>query len=266
MSAPGAPAPATLARPRSSVLRTLFLLGAGLVVLVLLGLGSWQVQRLSWKLDLIERIEQRVHADPVDAPGPSRWADITPAQDEYRHLRLQGRWLHQHSSLVQAVTKLGPGFWVMTPLRLSGGALDGQVVWVNRGFVTQAPAVRTNDEELRTVTGLLRLSEPGGGFLRHNDPAAQRWFSRDVAALSAAHGLRDVAPYFVDADAATSPLAGQSASLAHDAPLTEPVGGLTVLKFQNNHLVYALTWYALALMVIAAVAWVWRQDRRSVSA
>ncbi|MDD0837438.1 SURF1 family protein [Curvibacter sp. HBC61] len=255
-----------MARSRSSVLRALFLLGAGLVVLVLLGLGTWQVQRLSWKLDLIERVEQRVHAAPVAPPAPARWADINAANDEYRHLRLQGRWLHQHSSLVQAVTKLGPGFWVMTPLRLSGAALDGQVVWVNRGFVTQAPGPRAPDDQDTTVTGLLRLSEPGGGFLRRNDPAAQRWFSRDVQALSAAHGLQGVAPYFVDADAATSPLAGQSGALAHDAPLTDPVGGLTVLHFQNNHLVYALTWYALALMVIAAVWWVWRQDRRGASA
>ncbi|MDD0809940.1 SURF1 family protein [Curvibacter sp. RS43] len=251
-----------MARPRSSVLRALFLLGAGLVFLGLLALGTWQVQRLGWKLALIERVEQRAHAAPEAPPSQDRWPSITAASDEYRHLRLQGQWLHQQQSLVQAVTKLGPGFWVMTPLRLSGGELDGTLVLVNRGFVTQAPPAKPNDSQLSTVTGLLRLSEPNGGFLRRNDPAAQRWFSRDVAAIAAAHHLSPMAPYFVDADAAPAPLAGQSSALAHDAPLTEPVGGLTVLHFQNSHLVYALTWYALALMVLAAVWWVWRQDRR----
>jgi surfeit locus 1 family protein len=86
-----------------------------------------------------------------------------------------------------------------------------------------------------TVTGLLRLTEPHGAFLRSNDPAADRWYSRDIAAIAADRGLGKVAPYFIDADA---------------APGSEglPIGGLTVLTFPNNHLVYAFTWAALALL------------------
>ena len=99
-----------------------------------------------------------------------------------------------------------------------------------------------------TVTGLLRITEPGGMLLRSNDPAAERWFSRDVEAIAAARGLTDVAPYFIDADAAS------------DGP-GWPVGGLTVIKFHNNHLVYALTWYGLALMVAVGTVYVIRQSR-----
>ena len=79
-----------------------------------------------------------------------------------------------------------------------------------------------------TVTGLLRMSEPGGAFLRANDPASDRWFSRDVAAIAASRGLDKVAPYFIDAERAP----GESGL---------PVAGLTVIAFSNNHLVYALT-------------------------
>ncbi|PMW08503.1 Surfeit locus 1 family protein, partial [Pseudomonas sp. GW456-11-11-14-TSB2] len=86
-----------------------------------------------------------------------------------------------------------------------------------------------------TVTGLLRLTEPKGAFLRYNDPGTNRWYSRDVSAISTARGLGPVAPYFIDADA------GPAA--------TAPVGGLTVERFTNNHLVYGLTWFALAVMV-----------------
>ena len=96
------------------------------------------------------------------------------------------------------------------------------------------------------VTGLLRMTEPGGAFLRSNDPAADRWFSRDVAAIAAAKGLADVAPYFIDADATPNP-----GGL--------PIGGLTVVAFRNSHLVYALTWYALAAMSAAAAWRVWRR-------
>ena len=93
---------------------------------------------------------------------------------------------------------------------------------------------------------LLRVTEPGGGFLRSNDPAGDRWYSRDVAAIAAARGVTEAAPYFIDAEA--SPAGGY------------PVGGLTVLKFRNNHLVYALTWFALDLMLIAAAAYVARSE------
>jgi surfeit locus 1 family protein len=99
------------------------------------------------------------------------------------------------------------------------------------------------------VTGLLRLTEPKGGFLRANDPAADRWYSRDVEAMAAARGLTDTAPYFIDADATPNP-----GGL--------PVGGLTVVAFRNSHLVYALTWFALALMLAALTVRVAREELR----
>jgi surfeit locus 1 family protein len=91
------------------------------------------------------------------------------------------------------------------------------------------------------VTGLLRLSEPGGGFLRPNDPRSDRWYSRDVAAIAASRGLDRVAPYFIDLERAPD-----------EAGL--PIGGLTVVTFPNNHLVYAVTWGILALMAAAGTA------------
>ncbi|WLS04394.1 SURF1 family protein [Shinella oryzae] len=216
--------------PRACRVLTAFLV---LLVAVFVGLGTWQVQRLFWKLDLIARVDARVHAAPVPAPAGA----VEAAADEYRHVTATGLFEHDKTVLVQAVTERGAGFWVMTPLRADGA----RTILVNRGFV---PADRSGADarlgsELAagpvTVTGLLRISEPGGGFLRANDPAADRWFSRDVAAIAAAKGLENVAPYFIDADATPNP-----GGL--------PVGGLTVVTFRNSHLVYALTWYALAVM------------------
>ena len=67
-----------------------------------------------------------------------------------------------------------------------------------------------------------------------------------------------VAPYFIDADAASA----AAANLPVPGETAVPVGGLTVVSFVNNHLVYALTWYGLALMVVAAAVWVVRDARR----
>ncbi len=96
-----------------------------------------------------------------------------------------------------------------------------------------------------TVTGLLRLSEPKGGFLRSNDPAAGRWYSRDVEAIARDKSLGDTEPYFIDADATANP-GGY------------PVGGLTVVQFRNSHLSYAITWFALALLALGAAVYCWR--------
>lgn len=232
-----APDPSPGSDPAPSLLRrVVFGLGAAVVFVTLVGLGTWQVQRRAWKLDLIARTDARVHASPVEAPGPAAWAAIGP-QDAYRHVRLSGRFLNDRETLVQAVTDDGAGFWVLTPLRRP----DGTLVLVNRGFVPGSrkdPATREAGQLSGPVqvTGLLRLTEPGGAFLRSNDPAGERWYSRDVAAIAAARGLSDVAPYFVDADATPNP-----GGL--------PVGGLTVVSFPNNHLVYAITWYGLAAML-----------------
>ncbi len=214
----------------------------------LVALGTWQLYRLQWKLALIERVDQRVHAAPVPAPDPARWPAITAESDEYRHVRLSGTFLYKLSTKVQASTELGSGYWLLTPLREA----DGNVVLVNRGFIrTNAPVRAPEDaRQVSTVTGLLRISEPGGGFLRDNNPATDRWYSRDVRAIAAARGLTHVAPYFVDADA------GQETGPA------APVGGLTVIAFHNNHLLYALTWYALALMVAGASLLVAREERK----
>jgi surfeit locus 1 family protein len=217
-------------------------------------LGTWQVHRRAWKLDLIARVDHRVHAPPTAAPGPSQWPQVTAEADEYRHVSLHGVFLHDRQTLVWASTDEGSGYWVLTPLRQA----DGSIVLVNRGFVPpgwcgqdgRCTAGATGET---AVIGLLRMSEPHA-FLRHNDPVHGRWYARDVQAIAAARGLRDVAPYFVDQDAA--------AAGASDRGTQWPAGGLTVISFPNNHLVYLITWYILALMVAVAAVCMGRAEYR----
>lgn len=226
--------------PRRALLA---LAGLGLVG-SFLALGTWQIQRRAWKLDLIARVDARIRAEPVAPPPPAAWERLDPQAIEYRRVRVIGRFEHDRSALVQALTERGAGFWVLTPLVQA----DGTTVLVNRGFVPGDRKDRSEPPGAVTVTGLLRLSEPGGGFLRRNDPASDRWYSRDVAAIAAARALCDVAPFFIDADAAPNPGGF-------------PVGGLTVVAFRNDHLVYALTWYTLALMSAGAVIYALRRPR-----
>ena len=215
-------------------------------VAALVALGVWQLERRAWKHALIAQVNARLAAPPVAAPGPAGWPAITK-ETAYTRLSARGVYRRHADTLVQAVTDLGPGYWVMTPMDTGGG----WVLLVNRGFVTQDmkgdPASWAPPAGAVTVTGLLRVSEPGGGFLRSNDPAAGRWYSRDVAAIAAARRLGPTAPYFVDADRGSQP--------------GWPRGGLTVVRFSDNHLVYALTWFALAAGLAWVTLWlaVWRK-------
>ena len=237
-------------RPRSLRALVLLALIALSATAGLAGLGIWQVERRAWKLDLIARVDRRVHAAPSAAPGPAAWPAIGAENDEYRHVRVGGRFLAGADTLVKAVTERGGGYWVMTPFRTDGGF----TVLVNRGFVPADAAEHVPPSGATVVTGLLRITEPGGAFLHRNDPAAGRWYSRDVGAIAAKDGLSQAAPYFIDADAGGDVAGG-------------PVGGLTVIAFPNNHLVYALTWFGLAAMtlgwgiVLARDEWRLRRSR-----
>lgn len=237
--------------PRSKAAAALLAAFGALFFASFLSLGTWQLERRTWKHELVARVDQRVGAAAVAAPGPADWPALTAANAEYRHVSLTGRFQHAQQTLVQAVTRLGSGFWVLTPLRTA----DGMTVLVNRGFVpSEARAAVLGEAGEVTVTGLLRITEPGGGFLRQNDATAGQWFSRDVAAIASARGLSRVAPYFVDAAAASPTSATNALAVPADAAAGVPVGGLTVIAFPDHHLVYALTWYALAFMVLGG-AW-----------
>ena len=232
-------------RRRSTGFLILFSMAAALAVAGLASLGLWQVHRLAWKRDLIAKVESRVHAAPV--PAPSSASD----KDAYTRVIATGHFLHDRATFVQASTVRGAGFWVLTPLMTDRGF----TLLVNRGFIPpDARSIYSRPDGQVRITGLMRLSEPGGGFLRSNDPQASRWYSRDVAAIAVARQLRaPVANYFIDAE-------------RNGPPASLPIGGLTVLTFPNSHLSYALTWFTLAAMAAGAYIFVMRhewKERRS---
>ncbi|MEM9838611.1 MAG: SURF1 family protein [Pseudomonadota bacterium] len=206
---------------------------AGLIFIVLISLGNWQVRRLAWKLDLIESVNARAFGEAQALPPGN-----TPI-DEITFLRVEtvGTFDHGASRKVKAVTELGPGYWLMTPLS-TGDA----VVWVNRGFVPTGTTAEdwTNPEGRVEVRGLVRSTEPNGTILEKNDPDKDRWYSRDVDALSNHVSVKGALPYFIDAEAS-----GET---------SWPRGGLTRTSFSNTHLAYAITWYGMAALLFAAVA------------
>ncbi|WP_443970652.1 SURF1 family protein [Sphingobium sp. CR28] len=215
---------------RGAIAAALLAMAAGFVAL-----GIWQIERRAWKHALIAAVDARIHRTPAPPPKPAQWPQVSAERDAYRHVRVTGRYRPEGETRVRAVSDLGAGYWVMTPL-----TTRNFTVLVNRGFVAQGAHALPAPEGVVAVSGLLRISEPDGGFLRRNNPASGNWYSRDVTAIAQAQRLSNVAPYFIDAEAR--------------ADSDYPVGGLTVVHFPDNHMVYALTWFALAVMSLGG-AW-----------
>lgn len=221
--------------PRRPLWVDALILGFAFVVFVtMVGLGNWQVQRLAWKQDLIAAVDARAFAAEIPAPtGP-----VTEEGDEYTRVEITGTFDYAQTRRVKAVTDLGLGNWLMTPLDTGD-----RVLWINRGFIP-LNFDGSLDEPAGTqrVTGLLRITEPEGTLLESNDPVADRWVARDVEQLSQVAGV-EAGAYFIDADHL-------------GAVGTWPRGGLTIISFRNNHLSYALTWYAMAALFAAGMAYV----------
>jgi surfeit locus 1 family protein len=217
---------------------------------VLIGLGSWQMQRRDWKLGLIERIEQRSHGEAI---SPTMARDLWQrSQDvEYYRVLLVGRFLHEHERHLYTIDQGKAGWRVITPL-VTGG---GDVVLVDRGYVPDElkdPAARAAGQIAETVelVGLARAPGVPGWFTPENDPARNRWFWRDVQGMVAgmpADQAGRAAPFMVEAE-------------AEAVPGGWPRGGATRLVLSNRHLEYALTWYSLAF-ILAIMAFFFRRGR-----
>jgi surfeit locus 1 family protein len=227
---------------------------------ILCGLGTWQLQRLGWKQDLIARVESRTELPPVPAPGPATWPDIDFGELDYRPVTVAGTFrhdleVHAYAALADPNGPVGgQGFFVLTPLETE----DGWTVIVNRGFVPEAGKEAATRAEgqiggLVEVAGLLRPPQGRNAFTPADDRVANIWFTRDPAAIGEALGLGpNLAPYYIDA------------FFDPDLPGGLPQGGETELVFSNNHLQYAITWYglALALAVIVVLRLRAGRDRR----
>ncbi len=216
-------------------------LTTALALAVLVAMGGWQLERLEWKRGLIAEMTQRM-AGPAIALPP---APVDVAALRYRPIRIQGRFRHDRELYLEARSHQGrAGLHLVTPLALD----DGRVVLVDRGWVPperRRPETRPEGQVAGPVslTATLRTGGwKGYDFLRpENDPAGNAWVWMDLPRMAESlrlGGLDGVASgYYLVAGAAANP-----GGL--------PIGRAPGVELVNNHLGYAITWYALALVLL----------------
>ena len=209
-------------------------------LIILLMLGTWQVQRLEWKNQLIHDFEIRATADAVGLPVGSIAPDM-----EFRRLSLTGSFDHDREIFMTGRTYEGnAGFHIVTPFTLT----DGRIILINRGWVSESYRDKTKRtfsliEGETTVTAILRFPATKGYFVPENEPENGFWFTLVPAQIVSHLGLGDAAETGIYA-----------AALRTSEKISLPIGARTETNLRNSHLGYAITWYGIACALIGVYA------------
>jgi len=218
---------------RPTLWPTLFTVPA---LVALVALGTWQIQRLHWKQDLISKLQTRSVGEAV-AP-PSEGADL--AAFEFQRVAVKGSFQHDRELyLIGRALNGKPGIHILTPLAPEDGSTP---ILVDRGwapFEGRDAATRTGGQVTGPVTveGIVRLQKPPGWFTPDNEPANNTWYFVDIGGMGEVAGVSMRPGYYIVADKL-------------DLPGGLPKGGQWRLDLRNDHLQYALTWYSLALALL----------------
>ncbi|KAM3600036.1 uncharacterized protein V6R79_016166 [Siganus canaliculatus] len=215
------------------------------------GLGTWQVKRREWKMQLIDELRRLTTAEPIPLPlDPHELKNL-----EYRRVKVRGNYDHAQELYILPRSPVDPekeareagqlsssgetGANVVTPFHCTD---LGITILVNRGYVPKQkirPETRMKGqvEGEVEVIGVVRLTETRKPFVPNNDVQRNRWHFRDLEAMSSVTGAE---PIFIDADFGSTIPGG-------------PIGGQTRVTLRNEHMQYIVTWYGLC----AATSYMW---------
>jgi len=201
-----------------------------IMTVILVGLGVWQLQRLTWKENLIATVSGHMTAAPISLDEALR---LSADEVQYRKVWLSGHFDNGKESFVFTTDVNGdPVYHVLTPFITA----DGRTLMVDRGEIPadlMPPHRRVSIEGQTRVTGVWRVPDGPGLFTPKPDAPRNVWYARDLKGMMAAKAITLAAPVVIEADATPNPGGW-------------PKGGQTVVDFPNNHLSYALTWFGLA--------------------
>jgi len=208
-------------------------------VAILIGLGSWQLERRVWKEGILAHIREEIVKPPepldITAPGAAR--------QNYHSVRVTGRLTGREIRVLVGVDGRGPGFRVIARLDTDKGP-----ILVDMGFLPDRLKANPPLRGRVDVVGNILWPDEYDWFTPEPDLKANIWFSRDLPRMAA---YLDARPLLVVARSVTPP--------QPDIMLL-PVDASGI---PNNHLNYAITWFLLAIGWLGmTVYWLWRIRRR----
>jgi surfeit locus 1 family protein len=210
-------------------------------VAVLLSLGVWQMQRLSWKEAVLADIDVRIVAVPVALPETP-----DPERDRYLPVVATGQILAEELDVLVSIKHVGPGFRVISPFLTE----DGRRIMVDRGFVSEIDKDTARPAIQVTLIGNLHWPNEVDGFTPAPDLGRNIWFARDVDAMATA--------------LETEPLLLILRETSENDPSVSPLP-VTTVGISNDHLNYAITWFSLAALWLGMTLYLlWRIRQRTI--
>jgi surfeit locus 1 family protein len=207
---------------------------------VLVGLGVWQLQRLAWKEAVLEDIENRIYAVPVEVP-----ANPDPERDRYLPVHVSGQTGPRELKVLVSTHQQGAGFRIITALDTD----DGRRLLLDRGFVPDEARTDVRPPTDVTITGNLHWPEERDRFTPDNDPEGNWWYARDVNVMAAELGTEPVM------------IVSRLETGGDPSIMRLPID---TSHIPNDHLGYAVTWFGLAIVWLGmTLLWLRRIARRN---
>ena len=205
----------------------LFQLFVILFVTIFCALGSWQLYRLQWKLELISEIAFGLNSSPIEFSNSTN--------RNYQRVSVKGKFNFDQQIYLYSLNDNGkPGFDVVTPFRTN----KNENVLINRGWINKElkgnPNINLEAESQKRITGLLRKIYKPNIFKPDNDLKNNVWFSIN---------LEDIKEF-------TGEQYSEFVIFLEDNQAKIPLPKKITIDVPNNHLKYAITWYAISISII----------------
>ena len=191
-------------------------------ILVFLSLGSWQIIRLNWKIDLINSIEESLKSDPVEFNG------IGPIN--FKKVRFEGILDNSKIIYLYSLNENGePGFDIVNPI-----SINNKSYLINRGWVPRDFKSKKYISNESKFEGVLKLKSSFNYFKPDNDVNKNYWFTLNDEDLLTYTG-KEFSPFIINNISEQEGI----------YPKSKQIGA----NISNNHLKYALTWFSLAVSI-----------------
>jgi len=193
------------------------------IILVLLSLGFWQLYRLSWKLDLINQIENSLKVEPIELQNVEK--------KNYLRIKTSGQIDFKKQIYLYNLNESGkPGFEVINPIKIGN-----EDYLINRGWI---PFDKKNKPEIniidqKNIIGTLMLQSKSSSFKPKNEIDKNYWFTLDREDILKFTG-RNFSKYIIYLNGSYE----------------NPRPKLITAKISNNHKKYAITWFSMAISIL----------------
>ena len=190
---------------------------------VFIALGSWQIVRLNWKINLISEIESSLIKPPVELSNNKN--------KNFLKIKVSGEINYAQQIYLYNLNEEGkPGFEVINPI-----LVDTKNYLINRGWIQfdkkGTPEIINLDE--KNIIGTLKKQNKANRFKPENDIEKNYWFTLNRDDIFAYTG-KNFSEYIIYLDG------------NYKTPKPKKI----TANISNNHQKYAITWFSLAISIL----------------